>query len=1199
MPICQKMKPITGIFLLLFACNMSGQTWNVINKVNSPIPSDNVTSISSDQDGKIWISTLGGIAGFDTVWHPYNLNNTSTYEEILNVWCKDSTVWVGTEFRGLWSFDGISHWVDYNAYSSGNGINGFGVDGDSIIWILDKFGNFSRWNGNQWIDVLTFIDHPNSLFVDRNGTKWILSGNMGLIRYQNGEVYRFNNSWDENSPAYIPDASLYSMAEDSEGIYWIGSYYKGLLRFDGTSFVYFDTLNSGICSNHIRTLAIDENDILWIGTWDGGVSKFDGSTWTTFNTINSPLSSNIVNSISIARDHKIWMANGYNGNGGGKGIVVLDENNDNSGGMPPNAPSSLKLKGISIMEVVLNWTDHSENEAGFFIERSVNDTSHFQQIKFINQGTTTYTDYSVTSENQYFYRVAAQNAAGVSAFTSTDSIRPKYCATNKASYSCYANVTGIKFGSVQNSVFNSLNGYYDYLDQSAELKPGQTLAMTISFDRYSITSDDIIGGEVYIDWNTDGDFEDENELIFRNLNINGKGTYVIPVHVPDNATEGISRLRTVTDDDTYVSIGPCGYKEETQDYTIVITSKTALAKPSETKASALTSHSIHLSWRDNSFSEGHYLIEKSSDSIHFVKLILTGPNTIEYTDTALIADQTCYYRIAAVSGTDTSGFSDLIFARTLTVDFVLVTAGDLATNPGYTQGVFWGDYNNDRRTDVFTSGQDKLFTNENGVLNNSGLIFQSTGSPAWGDYNNDGYPDLYTTGYDYSAGNTRNLLYKNSGNNTFTEIVPFEAENGPVSNCVWLDINRDGKLDIFLSYPYRNYGKIYTNNGDDTFTEWGKINEASGFSTFADYDNDGDLDLLVAGYYDLLFENKGDSTFEKNQNTIIGTDIEDSNGASWGDIDNDGDLDLFEANGRFEPRDNSLYINMGNGSFKKLTSGDLVHDGGESYGSSFCDFDNDGNLDLVVTNNGQTNSLYRGHGDGTFDRIDQSAIMMEFSDKFYYEMWSMGCAWGDYNLDGFSDLVIANNSDIGSSLFLNSGNSNHWIKIKLSGTLSNRSAIGAKVTLWSGNKLQYREISSQTGFAGQNEMNVSFGLGKKSNADSIIIQWPSGTDQVLNDIAADQFIEVTEPGTTGIRNPEPVIQIRTFPNPVNSWLVVNITGSIALQNIELLDMHGRIIISLNPVQNSTVLNTGDLSKGIYFLRVRNERSVFIEKIIKE
>jgi len=205
---------------------------------------------------------------------------------------------------------------------------------------------------------------------------------------------------------------------------------------------------------------------------------------------------------------------------------------------------------------------------------------------------------------------------------------------------------------------------------------------------------------------------------------------------------------------------------------------------------------------------------------------------------------------------------------------------------------------------------------------------------------------------------------------------------------------------------------------------------------------------------------------------------------------------------------NFLYHNDGHGRFTKITDGIIVNEGGRSYSCAWGDFDNDGYLDLFVTNwLGENNFLYRNNTDGTFTKILGGSLVNDGG------AGSSGCAWGDYDNDGFLDLFVVNIEKY--FLYRNNGNSNAWINIKCVGTASNRSAIGAKIrvkavirgkSVW-----QLTEVSGGSGFTSQNDMRANFGLGDATVVDTVRIEWPSGIVQELHDVRAKQFLTAVEP----------------------------------------------------------------------------------------
>jgi hypothetical protein len=456
--------------------------------------------------------------------------------------------------------------------------------------------------------------------------------------------------------------------------------------------------------------------------------------------------------------------------------------------------------------------------------------------------------------------------------------------------------------------------------------------------------------------------------------------------------------------------------------------------------------------------------------------------------------------------------------------FTKITTGNIVSDIGSFHGAAWGDYDNDGYMDLFVAnygGNNLLYRNnsdstfvkvvDGNIVNDGG---PSTAA-AWGDYNNDGFIDLFVS----NDNNQDNFLYKNNGNGTFTKIVsgPLVKDRGYSFGPAWADYDLDGHLDLFVGSVYGN-NFLYHNNGDETFTKItaGSIVSEGGDSdgcAWGDYDNDGYPDLFVANggnQNNYLYHNNRDGTFSKITSGNIVNDRGYSLSCAWGDYDNDGRLDLFVAN---RLGCNFLYRNNGDGTFAKVTAGSVVNDKAESNGCAWADYDNDGFLDLFVANwMGLPNFLYHNNGDGSFTPITTGSIVNDGGN-------AIGCAWADYDNDGFLDLFVSNFGSRKNLLYHNDGNSNNWLKLKLAGTTSNRSAIGAKVrikTVGEGlPRWQMRQVSGGAGFGNQ-DLGAHFGLGSATNIDTIRIEWPSGIVQEFHNVPAKQTLTMTEAGVTEI-----------------------------------------------------------------------------------
>jgi hypothetical protein len=474
----------------------------------------------------------------------------------------------------------------------------------------------------------------------------------------------------------------------------------------------------------------------------------------------------------------------------------------------------------------------------------------------------------------------------------------------------------------------------------------------------------------------------------------------------------------------------------------------------------------------------------------------------------------------------------LVLWSAIVIPLHLATAADtftrITTGPGAmpngSSAAAWGDFTNDGWLDLFVTSFGGTQYNYCYTNNGDGTFTRvlptffpanniNSFGCAWADYDNDGYLDLVKGISNPFGGSTQ--IYHNNGNASFNNVTSASIGNiGPgANNVVWGDYDNDGYVDLFLAIGYNGPDNVLLHNrGNGTFTRitgnpMVTATGLSGGASWADYDNDGRLDLLVsrtsAGC--LLYHNEGGGIFRSVTNQPFSTDLNGS-GVSWGDYDNDGFLDVFVAHPQSP---NRLYHNNGDGSFTFLTTDLIYQSRGTSSGGAWADYDNDGWLDLFVANSGGGGSfLFHNTGNGTFTRITNSVVATDIGT-------GQGAAWGDYDNDGFQDLLVPNIFTYTNFLYHNNGTSNAWLTVKLEGHLSNRAAIGAKVRLQAiigGREFwQLREISGGGSLGSQNDLRPSFGLGDATNVDRLMVEWPSGIIQEFRNVKPRQFFSVIEP----------------------------------------------------------------------------------------
>ena len=560
------------------------------------------------------------------------------------------------------------------------------------------------------------------------------------------------------------------------------------------------------------------------------------------------------------------------------------------------------------------------------------------------------------------------------------------------------------------------------------------------------------------------------------------------------------------------------------------------------------------------------------------------------------------------------------FAQT----FTKITSGSFVTNAGDSRSVNWVDVNDDGFIDCMitngpTGGQDNFLYINNGTggftaLTGDTIVKDNKPSDGstWADSDNDGDLDCYVVNW-Y---NTKNLFYNNSGVGAFTQTQNvIETSGGFCETASWGDYDNDGLLDLYVTRSggsiATNKNLLFHNEGSNAFTKvltGMPVTDAfiSRSVNWTDIDSDGDLDLFVTNENDQnesLYRNDGAGVFTKLTTGPLLNDGGKTMSSSWGDYDNDGDLDVFLAN---DQGNDGLFRNEGHFNFTKITSDTVSNCGGNSFSSAWADIDNDGDLDLFVTNSFGTttlwpNFLFLNNGNGSFTRVGNTAPATDLD-------WSYGCAFGDYDNDGFEDLAVAtcryNSVDRPDLLYHNDGNSNNWITIKLVGTTTNKSAIGTKIrvkAIINGNPVwQMRELSAQTSYCGQNDLRPHFGLGNATNIDSIKVEWLNGIVEYYTNITTNRFITIVQgKGITGI-NDESLLKINDvliYPNPASTKITIIIPDEYRNENFVsyIYDQNGTLIYSSN---NEMEIDIKGLTIGTYTIKVKVGKSYNTQTIIK-
>ena len=505
---------------------------------------------------------------------------------------------------------------------------------------------------------------------------------------------------------------------------------------------------------------------------------------------------------------------------------------------------------------------------------------------------------------------------------------------------------------------------------------------------------------------------------------------------------------------------------------------------------------------------------------------IAGATSSTYTITNASNLDIANYNCLIAESTGTFTLSDSATISLVSCNYLLnAPSSSITTTSGSSWNSAWVDYDNDGWEDLYILDKDNTKPNQLYKNNGNKTFTKVTNTPLtsfnaksitsiWGDIDNDGDKDVLVI----NATEMKNRFFRNDSG-AFTELTNTGINDQPDYNHggVFADFDNDGFLDLLLTNFFATkFHQIYKNNGNNTFTK--KVTNSVAGETeramapvLCDYNHDRLIDIFIPNGNDRpnsLFKNLGNFQFEKINAGAIGIDAYNSVGATWGDYDNDGWEDLFVANA--SGQNNNLYKNNGNGTFTKVVAGMLsgdgdaiIQDGGHNHGCNWIDLDNDGDLDLYVTNDNGANFLYVNNGANSFTKIVNDTISADLGNCF-------GMAWADSDKDGIEDVLISRDENQTNLFYYGKKNNNAWINIKLQGVVSNKDGIGASIKVKSNNSWQRKQLTPVSGFGGQNSMRQKFGLNNATIIQEIMVEWPSGITQTISNVNTNQFITIIE-----------------------------------------------------------------------------------------
>ncbi|MCP4709456.1 MAG: T9SS type A sorting domain-containing protein, partial [Planctomycetes bacterium] len=534
-------------------------------------------------------------------------------------------------------------------------------------------------------------------------------------------------------------------------------------------------------------------------------------------------------------------------------------------------------------------------------------------------------------------------------------------------------------------------------------------------------------------------------------------------------------------------------------------------------ADTVSADYIHLRWTYDSINETGFRIKRGlAEDAVLVQIDSVAANTSEYWDTFELTPNTEYcYRVVAYNCNGES-HSENISPTCVATPFTPVLFSDIINQTvvqeiGPTRAIAWGDVNNDGYEDLFIANAAnlKLYIYDpdadafNDVSSQYNLVQTETASCAvWGDYNNDGFLDLFV-----GLNNEANQFYENTGTSFLEKAAETNLNDDGSAQCAaWADYDLDGFLDLFLGREDGQANLLYQNN-DDSFTSvdagLANITGNSRACAWADFNKDCYPDLYVAndGQPNNLFQNSGGAFSDVAGAWQVAGGQVNSVGCAWADFNNDGLVDLYVTN---YGQNNNLYQNETD-EFSDVAAAMGVSGGssGSLSPPAWADVDNDGFIDLYVGNEaGPVDHLFLNKESVFVDEAVSSGIENTNG--------TTCAAWADYDGNGFPDLYVGNLSP--NRFYRNSGNENHWFSIKVEGTVANKSGIGTRVRIVADGQAQMREVEGGSGHSSQNSLPLEFGLGRSTEIENMQIVFPTSacSELSLYNIPVDTLIAILE-----------------------------------------------------------------------------------------